>query len=185
MDGTYYDRFVAELESLTNQSLDQQFTCTWENIESAITDAIGKNADIKLTEDYFAKKNPRVEGKAIKTAVHQIGKSYANFHRKTSVTFLDEVTKKEWSNEVAHRYRMYGNVWTYKVDVLPEQGMGEIKNWMKKEVSKLRNRPSKTLTKFTEDLEQFVEDKGLRNTYETYMLPSKNKNAINAAKQKI
>ena len=54
LDGAYYERFLAELEKLTKQSLDQQFTCSWELIEIAITNATGKDADIKITEDYFA-----------------------------------------------------------------------------------------------------------------------------------
>ena len=53
-----------------------------------------------------------------------------------------------------------------------------------KKVTELRNKPSKTLLQFSDDLDKFVDDKGLRNTYETYKLPSKNKpnGAVNGVK---
>ena len=37
----------------------------WEKIEIALINAVGKNAKVKLTHDYFANKNPLIEGKGI------------------------------------------------------------------------------------------------------------------------
>ena len=61
--------------------------------------------------------------------------------------------------------------------------MGDIKNWMRRQVTILRKKLSKILDEFILDLEAFVETKGLRTLYENYKLPAKNKqnSAINAA----
>ena len=68
------------MEKLSKQSVDQQFTCSWELEETAIANATGKDSDIKLTEDYFANKNPKVNGKIIQNAIHHISKHYTKYN---------------------------------------------------------------------------------------------------------
>ena len=64
--------------------------------------------------------------------------------------------------------------------------MGDIKNWMRRQVTILRKKLSKILDEFILDLEAFVETKGLRTLYENYKLAAKNKQntPINAASAK-
>ena len=64
----------------------------------------------------------------------------------------------EWSTEI------YDDIWEYIVEVLPEQGMGDIKNWMRKQVTILRKKPSKNIDEFSKDLEAFIDTKGLRTS---------------------
>ena len=110
LDWAFFDKFTTELERAANITLDQQFSCAWQNIEVAINNAIGKHSEIQLTEDYFANKNPKVEGKIIKTGIHQISKHYTNYHGSTLEDFIDKETGISMSNVEGHRSHQYDDI---------------------------------------------------------------------------
>ena len=83
LEGKFYDRVKTEIEKLSKQTVDQQFSCNWDVVESAIERATGKDSDVMLTEDWFANQDPKKGGKTLEIAIHQINKHYFKYHSST------------------------------------------------------------------------------------------------------
>ena len=45
--GNYYDRFRYSLKTIIKREVDDNFTCSWENVESAIYQAVGQENKVK------------------------------------------------------------------------------------------------------------------------------------------
>ena len=153
--------------------LDQQFTVSWEVIETAMEVTIGKDSDIMLTEDWFPSQDPKVAGKTIASANHQINKHFYKYHSSTARVVKDKKTCKEMTSVLGDRCRLYNLLWNWVVKAIPEHRMMEIKEWMRKMVTEQRNDPTHSLDDFTEELNTFLETKGLGTQYRTFTLPSR------------
>ena len=72
----FYDRLIMAIEKQSGQILEQQFTVSWEVIETAMEKATGKDSVIMLTEDWFSSQDPKVGGRTLDSAIHQINKYF-------------------------------------------------------------------------------------------------------------
>ena len=95
LEPKFYDRLVTEIEKQTGQILEQQFSVNWETIETAMEKVTGKDSVIMLTEDCFSNQDPKVGGRTINSAIHQIKKYFFKYHSPTPRIIRDKKTGQE------------------------------------------------------------------------------------------
>ena len=171
LDPTYYDKLVYELEKIIKESTKVQIECKWDKIVKALDNTVGKNGQVKLAQDYFAQKSSGCGNEYLAEVIWQIKTNYQNFHGTRSETFNDED-----GNESSTETRMYDAVCKEVLMVLPEGS--EIKSWLERRVAELRIKPAKSIDSFIFEIEDKVESKEWRSTYEKLKVAAIDRKAI-------
>ena len=142
LESKFYDRLITAIEKQSGQILDQQFTVSWDVIETEMEKATGKDSVIMLTEDWFSSHDRKVGGRTIDSAVNHINKYFFKYPSSTPRVVKDKKTGTEMSSVLGDRCGLYDLIWNWVVKAIPEHGMMEIKECMRKMVTEQRNNPT-------------------------------------------